>query len=89
MASGAPAWSIGSFKKPFFPAQIPGCQAEGPGLRANSKKYAVDAERIGVVGACAGGWRAPFPVGGHFRGEARVCTDRRERGLDRLWPVRL
>jgi acetyl esterase/lipase len=39
----------------LFPAQIQDCQAALRWLRANSKKYGLDAERIGVTGSSAGG----------------------------------
>lgn len=42
-------------QKAKFPAQIQDCQAAIRWLRANAKKYSIDAERIGVGGASAGG----------------------------------
>ncbi len=42
-------------QKALFPAQIQDCQAAIRWLRANSQKYGIDGERIGVVGASAGG----------------------------------
>ena len=42
-------------QKAVFPAQIQDCQAALRWLRANSKKYNLDPERIGVWGGSAGG----------------------------------
>lgn len=42
-------------QKALFPAQIQDCQAAIRWLRANSKKYQLDPERFGVMGASAGG----------------------------------
>ncbi len=42
-------------QKAVFPAQIQDCQAAIRWLRANSKKYNIDANHIGVSGASAGG----------------------------------
>lgn len=42
-------------QKAVFPAQIQDCQAAIRWLRSNSKKYNFDPERVGVVGASAGG----------------------------------
>jgi acetyl esterase/lipase len=42
-------------QKALFPAQIQDCQAAIRFLRANAKKYSIDAKRIGVGGASAGG----------------------------------
>jgi acetyl esterase/lipase len=41
-----------------FPAQIEDCKAAVRWLRANAKKYNLDPERIGVMGASAGGYLA-------------------------------
>ena len=42
-------------QKAVFPAQIQDCQAAIRWLRANSKKYNFDPDRIGVMGSSAGG----------------------------------
>lgn len=42
-------------QKAVFPAQIQDCQAAIRWLRANSQKYSIDPERVGVIGASAGG----------------------------------
>ncbi len=42
-------------QKAVFPAQIQDCQAAIRWLRANSKKYNIDPDRIGVWGGSAGG----------------------------------
>lgn len=42
-------------QKAIFPAQIQDCQAAVRWLRANSKQYGLDPERVGVVGGSAGG----------------------------------
>src|SRR5688572_11393186 len=42
-------------QKAKFPAQIQDCQAAIRFLRANAKKYNIDADRIGVGGGSAGG----------------------------------
>jgi acetyl esterase/lipase len=42
-------------QKALFPAQIQDCQAAIRWLRANSKKYNIDPDRVGVVGGSAGG----------------------------------
>lgn len=42
-------------QKAVFPAQIQDCQAAIRWLRAQSKKYGVDPEHVGVVGGSAGG----------------------------------
>lgn len=42
-------------QKAKFPAQIQDCQAAIRWLRANSRKYSVDSDRIGIGGASAGG----------------------------------
>lgn len=42
-------------QKAVFPAQIEDCQAAIRWIRANSKKYNIDPDRIGVSGASAGG----------------------------------
>ena len=42
-------------QKATFPAQIQDCQAAIRWLRANSDKYHIDADKVGVVGASAGG----------------------------------
>lgn len=42
-------------QKALFPAQIQDCQAAIRWLRANSKQYSLDPERVGVIGASAGG----------------------------------
>lgn len=42
-------------QKALFPAQIQDCQAAIRWLRANSARYGIDPERIGVIGASAGG----------------------------------
>lgn len=42
-------------QKAVFPAQIQDCQAAIRWIRANSKKYNIDPEHIGVWGASAGG----------------------------------
>ena len=42
-------------QKALFPAQIQDCQAAIRWLRANSGRYGIDPERVGVVGASAGG----------------------------------
>src|SRR4029453_9778145 len=41
--------------KAVFPAQIQDCQAAIRFLRANAKKYNIDADRVGVWGGSAGG----------------------------------
>lgn len=41
--------------KALFPAQIQDCQAAIRWLRANAKKYNLDADRVGVYGESAGG----------------------------------
>lgn len=41
--------------KPIFPTQIHDCKAAVRWLRANAEKYHADPERIGVIGASAGG----------------------------------
>src|SRR5688500_8356086 len=42
-------------QKAVFPAQLQDCKAAIRWLRANSKKYNIDPERIGVWGSSAGG----------------------------------
>lgn len=42
-------------QKAIFPAQIQDCQAAIRWLRANSKKYKFDVDKVGVVGGSAGG----------------------------------
>lgn len=42
-------------QKALFPAQIQDCQAAIRWLRANSKTYNIDPDRVGVVGGSAGG----------------------------------
>ncbi|GEP44819.1 alpha/beta hydrolase [Brevifollis gellanilyticus] len=42
-------------QKAIFPAQIQDCQAAIRWLRANSKKYNFDVDKVGVVGGSAGG----------------------------------
>ena len=42
-------------QKALFPAQIQDCQAAIRWLRANSGRYGIDPERVGVVGGSAGG----------------------------------
>lgn len=42
-------------QKALFPAQIQDCQAAIRWLRANSKKYNLDPDQIGVMGSSAGG----------------------------------
>ena len=42
-------------KQAVFPAQINDCKAAIRWLRANAKKYKIDADHIGVMGASAGG----------------------------------
>lgn len=70
-------------QKAIFPAQIQDCQAAIRWLRAHSKKYNFDPERVGVVGgsagghlsalvATAGGKKAFVPIGGHEDQSDRV-----------------
>jgi acetyl esterase/lipase len=42
-------------QKALFPAQIQDCQAAIRWLRANSQRYNIDSEHVGVVGGSAGG----------------------------------
>jgi acetyl esterase/lipase len=64
-------------QKAIFPAQIQDCQAAIRWLRANSKKYNIDANQIGTAGASAGGHLAALlgtaggkkafaPIGGNL-----------------------
>jgi len=70
-------------QKAIFPAQIQDCQAAIRWLRANSKKYNIDPDRIGVWGGSAGGHLAALlgtsggkkafaPVGGNEDQSDRV-----------------
>ena len=70
-------------QKALFPAQIQDCQAAIRWLRANSKKYNIDPDHIGVWGASAGGHlvallgtsggkKAFTPVGGNEDQSDRV-----------------
>jgi len=70
-------------QKATFPAQIQDCQAAIRWLRANSKKYNIDPDRIGVWGASAGGHLAALvgtaggkkafaPIGGNEDQSDRV-----------------
>ncbi len=70
-------------QKALFPAQIQDCQAALRWLRANSKKYGIDPERVGVWGGSAGGHlsalvgtaggkQAFAPIGGHAEQSDRV-----------------
>jgi acetyl esterase/lipase len=70
-------------QKAVFPAQIQDCQAAIRWLRANSKKYNIDPDHIGVWGASAGGHlvallgtsggkKAFAPVGGNEDQSDRV-----------------
>ncbi|MBI5687474.1 MAG: alpha/beta hydrolase [Verrucomicrobia bacterium] len=70
-------------QKAIFPAQIQDCQAAIRWLRANSKKYNFDPDRIGVMGASAGGHlsalvgtaggkKAFAPIGGNEEQPDRV-----------------
>ncbi|MBP6600405.1 MAG: alpha/beta hydrolase [Verrucomicrobiales bacterium] len=69
--------------KAVFPAQIQDCQAAIRWLRANHEKYHLDPEKVGVVGASAGGHlsalvgtsggKNPFPlIGGNAEQSDRV-----------------
>ncbi|HEV3142992.1 MAG TPA: alpha/beta hydrolase, partial [Gemmataceae bacterium] len=42
-------------KQAIFPAQIEDCKAAVRFLRANAKKYHLDSDHVGVIGASAGG----------------------------------
>ena len=44
----------------IFPAQVQDCKAAIRWVRANAKKYALDPDRIGVIGSSAGGHLAAF-----------------------------
>lgn len=70
-------------QKAVFPAQIQDCQAAIRWLRANSAKYNFDPERVGAVGASAGGHlsalvgtaggkKAFAPIGGNEEQSDRV-----------------
>ena len=70
-------------QKAIFPAQIQDCQAAIRWLRAHSKEYGIDPERVGVVGGSAGGHlsalvgtaggkKAFAPIGGHEQQSDRV-----------------
>lgn len=70
-------------QKAKFPAQIQDCQAAIRWLRANSKQYGIDPERVGVVGGSAGGHlsalvgtaggkKAFAPIGGNEEQSDRV-----------------
>lgn len=70
-------------QKAVFPAQIQDCQAAIRWLRANSKKYNFDPDRIGVIGGSAGGHlvallgtaggkKAFAPIGGNEEQSDRV-----------------
>jgi acetyl esterase/lipase len=70
-------------QKAVFPAQIQDCQAAIRWLRANSTKYNIDPERVGVVGGSAGGHlsslvgtsggkKAFAPIGGNVSQSERV-----------------
>jgi acetyl esterase/lipase len=70
-------------QKALFPAQIQDCQAALRWLRANSKKYNIDPDRIGVWGGSAGGHlsalvgtsggkKAFAPIGGNEEQADRV-----------------
>ncbi|MBM3871886.1 MAG: alpha/beta hydrolase [Verrucomicrobia bacterium] len=70
-------------QKAVFPAQIQDCQAALRWLRARSKEYGFDPNRVGVIGASAGGHlsalvgtaggkKAFAPIGGHAEQSDRV-----------------
>ena len=70
-------------QKALFPAQVQDCQAAIRWLRSNSKKYALDPDRVGVVGASAGGHLSALvgtaggkhvfaPIGGNLDQSDRV-----------------
>lgn len=70
-------------QKAVFPAQIQDCQAAVRWLRAHSKQYNLDPERLGAVGGSAGGHlsalvgtagdkKAFAPIGGHTDRSDRV-----------------
>jgi len=70
-------------QKAVFPAQIQDCQAALRWLRARSKEYGFDPNRVGVIGASAGGHlsalvgtaggkKAFAPIGGHLEQSDRV-----------------
>jgi acetyl esterase/lipase len=70
-------------QKALFPAQIQDCQAALRWLRAHSKKFGFDPQRVGVIGASAGGHlsalvgtaggkQAFAPIGGHLDQSDRV-----------------
>jgi len=70
-------------QKALFPAQIQDCQAALRWLRANSKKYGIDPDHIGVWGSSAGGHlsalvgtaggkKAFAPIGGNAEQSDRV-----------------
>lgn len=72
-------------QKALFPAQIQDCQAAIRWLRANSMKYSIDPERVGVIGASAGGHlsalvgvtggkRAFEPIGGNAEFSDRISA---------------
>ncbi|MDX1945041.1 MAG: alpha/beta hydrolase [Pirellulaceae bacterium] len=85
-------------QKAVFPAQIQDCQAAIRFLRANSKKYGIDPERVGVGGGSAGGHLAALvgtsggkkafpPIGGNEDQSDRVQAVCDIYGPTNFWTV--